>query len=187
MKIKADYEMTFSLDEIIVMADDNASYSGGRFARKWLDEIESNPTNFVQFVTQTIDEYDKSVPMDIDKKVAITDDDINAMQTWKESDWIFDGVLENYPKMATTVKKDGTISPIGSMHEVFDKGVFVTLKMTVAIDTDMLRYKLDMEYRERQKNERADRMAKAEQESPMQSFEKDDVAKPTVKTKGEGR
>ena len=72
MKIKADYEMTFSLDEIIVMADDNASYSGGRFARKWLDEIESNPTNFVQFVTQTIDEYDKSVPMDIDKKVAIT-------------------------------------------------------------------------------------------------------------------
>lgn len=59
--------------------------------------------------------------------------------------------------------------------------------MTVAIDTDMLRYKLDMEYRERQKNERADRMAKAEQESPMQSFEKDDVAKSTVKAKGEGR
>ncbi len=151
MKIKADYEMTFSLDEIVVMADDNVSYGGGRFAKKWADEIESNPTNFVQFVTQAIDEYDKSV--DIDKQIAITDDDINAMQTWKESEWIFDGVLENYPKMATNTKKDGTVFPIYYTEQVFDKGDFVTVKMTVAIDTDMLKYKLENERKYLQQKE----------------------------------
>lgn len=178
MKIKTNYEMTLPLDKIVAMADDNVSYGGGRFARKWLDEIENNSTDFVHFIAQAIDEYDKSVAVDIDKQVAITDDDMNTMYAWRESDWVFDGVLENYPKM--TRDEEGKIP-----YTV--KGDSVIVKMSVGIDVDMLKYKLDMEYRERQKNERADRMAKAEKESPMQSFEKNDVGKPTVKTKGEAR
>ena len=145
MKIKTDYDLSIPFNEIIVMANDNTSMSLfgiGRFTEKWVNEIKNNPTNFVQFVTQVIDKYDKSV--DIDKQIAITDDDINAMQTWGISEWISDGVLENYPKMAYT-KTDGTVLPHYSTCTVIGKGDFINIKMTVVIDTDMLKYKLENE------------------------------------------
>jgi len=157
--VKADYEMVFSLDEIVAMADDNVSYGGGRFAKKWLDEIENNSTDFVHFIAQAIDEYDKSV--DIDKQIAITDDDMNTMYAWRENNWVFDGVLENYPKM--TRDEEGKIP-----YTV--KGDSVIVKMSVGIDVDMLKYSLE--------NARANEIIKRSTENLMQTFDKKDMNMP---------
>lgn len=140
-----EYDICIKLDELIDMANDNVSYSDGRllderFSGKWLNEIRENSTDFVNFVARVVGSVDESradedLSPDFDNGFCITDhpifDDIAIMKEWGESEWIFDGVLKDYPKY--NGKYEITSYPSG----------YVRLFLDVEIDTAMLRHELE--------------------------------------------
>lgn len=135
-KIKGIYDISFTMVQLLGLADENISYNHNRFAMEWLKEMDLNTSDFVHFVAGNVDAYDRIA--DENNRVCLMDDDLNVMYGWDGEEWISKGIIKDYPKFS------------GEYTITADR-VYVTIGLSVDIDTKALKSELE--------NARCDRMA----------------------------